>query len=462
MKTTPMRLYSPLVLLAIALAGGCKKFVTVPPPASLMVGPTAFESDANAISTMTGLYSEIMNSGTQFAASGTTLYCSLASDELVNYTPGVRDEFSANQLTLSSHSTLESVFWTPAYNYIYTANAILEGVAGSKNISPPVRQMLTGEAKLMRAFCYFHLVNIFGGVPLVLQTDFNLNANLPRAESSVVYRQMITDLGEAENLLPAIYTSAERTRPNKWTATALLARIYLYQGKWDSAALLSAKLIHSGNYDLATTPASVFLKSSNETIWQLQPVNPAYNTYEGNFILPATALSVPTYIFRNTFTSDFEVNDLRKLSWVGVRSYQSQQYSYPAKYKVYGNNAPVTEYYIILRLAEQYLIRAEALAQQDQLALALADVNVIRMRAGLPALAMPLSKAQILLIIEKERRSELFAEWGHRWFDLKRTGRANAVLSAMKPATWQPTDVLWPVPDNQLKANPALTQNPGY
>jgi hypothetical protein len=68
----------------------------------------------------------------------------------------------------------------------------------------------------------------------------------------------------------------------------------------------------------------------------------------------------------------------------------------------------------------------------------------------------------LLLAIEQERKVELFGEWGHRWFDLKRTNRATAVIGGQKPATWQPTDVLYPIPENQRLANTNLTQNLGY
>ena len=133
---------------------------------------------------------------------------------------------------------------------------------------------------------------------------------------------------------------------------------------------------------------------------------------------------------------------------------------YPFKYKVMsGTN--LTEYYITLRLAEQFLIRAEARAQQGNISGAKTDVNVIRTRAGLPNTTAN-DKGGLLNAIEQERRIELFAEWGHRWFDLKRTGRATTVLGSLKPATWQPTDELWPIPQSQINLNPSLTQNNGY
>jgi len=90
----------------------------------------------------------------------------------------------------------------------------------------------------------------------------------------------------------------------------------------------------------------------------------------------------------------------------------------------------------------------------------LGDVNIIRQRAGLSPLVLT-DKSTLLLAIEKERQTELFSEWGHRWFDLKRTGRADAVLGAEK-SNWKSTDALYPIPAVEISKNPKLTQNPGY
>jgi hypothetical protein len=121
---------------------------------------------------------------------------------------------------------------------------------------------------------------------------------------------------------------------------------------------------------------------------------------------------------------------------------------------------PPLDHSTVLRLAEQYLIRAEARTQQNNIAGAQADVNVIRHRAGLGDTPAN-DKESLLTAIDQERKHELFNEWGHRWLDLKRTGRADAVLSAIKPQ-WKPTAVLFPIPESEIINNPALKQNPGY
>jgi hypothetical protein len=135
-------------------------------------------------------------------------------------------------------------------------------------------------------------------------------------------------------------------------------------------------------------------------------------------------------------------------------------YFYPYKYKR-RINTPVDEYTIVLRLAEQYLIRSEACHKQGKFQEALGDINIIRERAGLLPLELT-AEDELYKAIFQERKLELFTEFGHRWFDLKRTGLVHAVLSPIKGDNWQETDQLFPIPFAEIQLNPELTQNPGY
>ncbi len=439
----------------------CKKYLQIDPPANQLVNPLPFDNDATATSTITGIYSEMMRGSQQFCSGYTTLYAGMSADELYYYSPSTRDEFVNNQITISNHTNLTTYFWQPAYKYIYAANLAIEQLEASAALSTSVKSSLTGEAKFIRAFCYFHLVNLFGDVPLVTTSNYKINAGLSRTPASTIYQSIITDLTDAQNTLGTSYLNDEKTRPNKWAAAALLARVYLYTKDWTNAKQQAAAVINSGFYNLASDLNQVFLKNSNEAIWQLQPVNPIYNTWEGNATLPASNSSTPTYLITPALLNAFEANDNRKIAWIGSRRYLNKTVNYPNKYKIYGNRAPLTEYYMVLRLAEQYLIRAEASAKLNDISSALTDINVIRKRAGLSDTTST-SSSEILAITEHERQIELCIEWGHRWFDLNRTDRSNAVLGALKPATWQPTDKLWPIPNDQILLNGSLTQNPGY
>ena len=203
------------------------------------------------------------------------------------------------------------------------------------------------------------------------------------------------------------------------------------------------------------------MANSSEAIWQIQQTNdPSINTNEGNtFILTAA----PYYVsLSNYLLNAFEANDNRQSHWVGSYTDGVTTWFFPYKYKVQASSGPVvTEYSMVFRLAEQYLIRAEARAEQNtNISGALSDLNVIRSRAGLASINTN-DKDSLLTLIQHERQVELFSEWGHRWFDLIRTGKADAVLGSEKP-NWKSTAKLFPIPLVEIQENPKITQNPGY
>jgi hypothetical protein len=350
--------------------------------------------------------------------------------------------------------------WATSYNIIYSANAIVEGLENSTGISEPVRKQLSGEALFVRAFIHFYMVNWFGDVPYISTTDYAANAKVSRLPVSQVYDRIIRDLLQARDLLSNDYPTANRVRVNKHAATALLARAYLYNRDWLNAEAQASELIgNSTQYLLEKADLNrTFLKESQEIIWQLIP--PDGHTYEGqNFIL----IAPPTngFALTNSVINAFEPGDQRKENWTDSIMSPSglSKWFYAYKYKIRVGNTN-TEYSVVMRLAEQYLIRAEARAMQDKLEDAAADLNVIRDRAGLaptPADTQP----ELLTAIENERTTELFAEWGHRFFDLKRWGRLDAVLDPVK-LNWDTNDALLPIPQSEILANRRLEQNPGY
>lgn len=447
----------PIIITFIIALCSCKKLVEVDLPSDRITRATVFENDATAIAALNGMYTQLIRTGSQTTSGGTTIYTGLSSDELYNSTSSAStDEFTQNSIS-PANTLLRSNLWTPAYNIIYQANSIIEGSANSTSLTPSIKQQLEGEAKFIRAFVYFYLVNTYGDVPLVLSTDYTVTATQPRAATADVYAQIVTDLETSKSLLSDTYQGAGRARVNKWAAASLLARVYLYQQKWDKAETESSAVINAGLYSLNTNLANVFLMGSNETIWQIMPVSTTFNTPEGNTFIPS-GTATPTYPLTNVLVNAFAANDQRKANWIKSVVVTGNTYYYPYKYKV-KTATTLTEYYVALRLAELYLIRAEARAQLNKIALALSDLNTIHTRAGLPSLTAP-DVATLLSLIEKERQLELFCEWGHRWFDLKRTGRADAILGN-KPG-WQSTDALYPIPFTEIQRNPALTQNPGY
>jgi hypothetical protein len=450
---------------------GCKKLVEIPPPSNSITTSQTFSDSADANSAVTGIYNGLRGNGDlYFGCGGISLYTGTSSDELLPYLSG-NDQFSTNTL-LSSNSILNGYFWDQAYAYIYQANAVLEGLPPSNPIADAVKKQLTAEAKFLRAYCYFYLVNLFGDVPYVTSTAWAQTSSSSRTPAPQVFQSVITDLLDAQAALRTDYSvsSGERTRANQWAATALLARAYLYTGDFAKAETQSTNIINNtGLFKLVDSLNLVFQKNSTEAILQWQTdadVFPYNATTEGDNDLPYDGSSNPEYILSNQLLNAFEAGDKRRTYWVDSTNYGGGLYYYPYKYKIGPSKAlpkaTTTEYYMVLRLAEQFLIRAEARAQQDNLGGAIADLNIIRARAKLTALPTTLDKTGTLAAIAQERRIELFAEWGHRWLDLKRTGQLDAVMKALRPTTWQSFDQLYPIPSNELHFDPNLVQNPGY
>ncbi len=450
-----------LITLLCFITTSCRKFLEVGPPADQVISAVVFEDDKTATSAVTGLYSEMMNRAMYFMQGGITLYPGMSADELT-YT-GTNTSISAFSVNLipSDNSIITTSLWQFAYAHIYQANSILEGLDKSTLITDGVKKQLKGEMLFVRAFCYFNLVNIYGDVPLVLTTDYRVNAAMGRTSADVIYAQVISDLNSSKSLLGKTSPTGTASRPNLWAPAAMLSRVYLYRKDWANAGRMADSVITKSGLQLETSLDNIYLNTSKEAIWQLAPVQPA-NASEGGIFIPVTATAKPTYVITAGLLAAFEAGDKRKTSWTAQRTVSGVTYTYPYKYKVRIATAK-TEYNTVLRLAEQYLIRAEAKAMQNDLAGAVADVDIIRQKHGgfTGILAVPASQAATIDLILKERRIEYFAEWGHRWFDLKRTGKVDAVIGGQKPS-WKSTAALYPIPFSQLQRNPNLTPNPGY
>src|SRR5690606_16705620 len=205
--------------------------------------------------------------------------------------------------------------------------------------------------------------------------------------------------------------------------------------------------------------------NNKEAIWQITPLGGLgggiYFTYtnEGRLFRGTNSSEIK---LSNNFINSFQSQDKRLINWVGYNN--NRAFYYPYKYKDGSSWQNVSEYSVVLRLAEQYLIRAEARVMQGNITGAIEDVDVIRKRAGLELIAEinpNILQSELVKVIMEERKKELFSEWGHRWLDLKRTGMATEVLSLIKPL-WEPTDVYYPIPNEERTKDPNLTQNDGY
>lgn len=455
-----------LILLYFALFS-CENYLEVESPNNKIITETVFNREETARSAMKGIYNQL--SRASFSGGGSnsvTLLASLSADVL-NATL-VNDQsykqFEENEI-LPANARNNSL-WSSAYNMIYMVNALLEGLENSDQISEETSKQLIGEAKFVRAFAYFYLVNLYDDVPLILSTNYNENALNQRVSKALIYDQLILDLQAAIDFLSNEYRVAERIYANRLVATALLARVHLYNENWIEAELLSSEVIgHYETFEILEDLDAVFLANSKEAIWQISPEGDGgsfTHTNEGaNFIFHPFIASLTPVKLSNDFVSSLE-EDKRLNQWVGYKESRDEYYAF--KYKIRSSTDLVTEYSMVLRLAEQYLIRSEARLKQEDLPGAISDLDVIRHRAGLERIVNTnpqISKEALLDSIFEERKKELFTEWGHRWLDLKRTGNAAEILSA-KTSFWEDTDVLYPIPEKELRKNPKLTQNPGY
>ncbi len=452
-------------LILILGNSSCKKIVAIPEPVNTITTSEVFSTDAVANSSIIGIYNFMANN-TGYANGYITIYGGLSADELSDIYGG--NPYEENIL-LSNTSGLYNI-WADPYFTIYMSNAVIEGLQASTGVTQGMKSQLMGEAKFFRAFCHFYLVNLFGDVPLITSTAFSKTSLLTRTPSALVYQQIINDLKDAQSLLNSDYSvsGGQRIRVNRAGATALLARVYLFTNKYDSAEIQATSVINDPNYNLLTDLNTVFLRNSKEAILQLQPssINYPYTTNEGNVFIPVDQTSSPNeYYLTAGILNAFEQKDKRRIggNWIDSTIYSGTTYYYPYKYKYMTGtvNATPLEYIMVLRLAEQYLIRAEARAQQNNVSGAVSDLNMIRNRAGLPNLSASLTKPQTLDAVIQERRVELFAEWGNRWLDLKRTGRSDSLLASIK-SQWVPTAKLYPIPLSELQNDPNLIQNPGY
>jgi hypothetical protein len=440
----------------------CDSFVDVDLPKSQLTSEGVFKDFATADAALSDIYAKIRDKGI-LTGQNTGISCQMGNytDELAAYgTPTSTTVSFYNNAVLPSNSDVAD-YWNASYNQIYAANAILEGIAD--NISFPVenKNKLQGESLFIRALIHFYLVNLFGDIPYIKNTDYTKNSLISRMPSATVYENIINDLKNAIELLPTSYSTTERIRPNKYTAQALLARVFLYIGRYEEASNEASLIINqSSTFSLTKNINQVFLISSKETIWQLKAAAAGQNTQEADTFIFLSAPPAMTSLSANLVNS-FAPTDLRRLNWIKEVTDDNSVWYHPYKYKEQNFTASSVEYSIVFRTAEQYLIRAEARAHQGNLTGAKEDLNKIRQRSGLLD-TQAHTQTEILDAILLERKWEFFTEQGHRFFDLKRLNKIDEALSGFKEG-WEGTDRLLPIPQSELSANPNLRpQNPGY
>ena len=439
----------------------CDSFVEVDLPKSQLTTTTVFEDYATADAALTNIYAKIRDRGLLTGSnSGLSNQLGNYTDELVPYGTPSNPSFSFYNNGLLAENPDVAQYWNDSYNQIYAANALIEGADASTKLSDQNKKQLKGEALFIRALLHLYLVNLFGDIPYVTGTDYKKNSKVSRMQEAEVYEHIISDLESATALLQNDYSEMGRIRPEKYAAHALLARVYLYKKSYPEAANEASAVLNQTDLFALENINEAFLLDSKETIWQLGSAEAGQNTQEAaTFIFlsgppPLVALS-------DDLVGSFTASDLRYSNWIQAISDGSSSWYHAYKYKEQNFTSSSKEYSIVFRLAEQYLIRAEARAQQGDLIGAKEDLNQIRHRAGLDN-TIAVTEEEILAAVLQERRWEFFTEFGHRFFDLKRFNKIDQVLSSSKQG-WNASDSLFPLPQSELSTNGNLRpQNPGY
>lgn len=448
-------------LISIAMLSSCEQFVEVPLPDSQLSAVAVFENTTIANAAVANIYATIRDGGMLSGTSeGLSSQLGHYTDELIFYGNSTDNTMNYyNNALLPSLSSI-SATWNKSYSQIYATNTIIEGLEKSTTISNLNKEQLTGEALFIRALIHSYLAGIYGEIPYVATTNHLQNSKVHRMSVSQVYDKCIEDLEQAITMLPNEYVSADRSRANKSVALALLSRLNLNIGNWTYAIEFATDLIEdTQHYAIEENPANVFLKESTSTIWHLVTSSSQRNTDEALTVIfdagppPFTALN-------SKLIESFESGDLRKVHWTKEVTDGITTWYHSYKYKAKGDAGTAVEYPVVFRLEEQYLIRAEAYTRQGELEKALQDLNWIRNRAGLPN-STATSAPEVLTAILKELRIEFFTEYGHRFFDLKRYGLLDSILSVK--TGWNTSDNLFPIPEAELSLNPNLApQNTGY
>jgi len=462
-----------LLLLAAMTMISCEDILNIDSPTDSLTADVTFSTPEGIRTAAMGFFTSNYHTNIMYYQA-LELYVSEFCDELKARDVTMAEYYQSSYS--ASTSNIESM-WTKLYESIYISNDFLIHVEGSTVIPQKELDIYQGEALFFRALDYFYLVNLFGDVPLLTTSDVSVTSAAGRTPKAEVYQQIITDLQNAQRMLQG--STNGNTRITVDAATALLARVYLYLEQWDKAIAEANRILpvvdggQSNKYQLETIDR-VFKSNSSETIMQSnQEGFSGTGSYIGYTRIGNLFLPNPRVTYTNYYFSDELVNDLRSVpedlrnDWIGeLPGSGGVIYYYPYKYKNLNTPGSSADYesYVILRLAEEYLIRAEANAHLGKTGAAISDINRIRKRAALSDYTGGTSQNDVLKEIEVQRRKEFFHEQGHRWFDLNRTGRTDEVCRNIgyKKANWKAYKSLLPIPEHQIGRNRNLTQNPGY
>lgn len=434
------------LLLAASLAS-CKKYLTETPNNAVPTG-TAITNAGTARAAIVGAYDGVQS---YYAANYPTLGTITTDNVIFNGTLSQYLQLDQNAIPADNVTTVAA--YQGIYRAINAANSVIEYVpaVNDATLTTDEKNKILGEAYFIRALGYFDLGRGWGGVQLQLKPTLTVDGlkGVKRSTLDQTYDQVLADLIKAESLLPE--DASTRNRAQKSTARALRARLHLYRQQWADAETYATQVISNAKYRLVTPYKTFFTAPFNttESVFELAFSSNDRNSFwslwypssaNGSFTLkPSTSI----------------VSKLTDTTIGGTRSAALAGSGNSVYSVLYNTTSTSVDPAYVIRIAELYLIRAEARARQNKMTDALADLNTIRARANVRAYASTV-QANVLQAIEDENNVE-FAFEAHRWFDLVRTNRAGAVLGLNNSNYW-----LFPIPLSDIQSDPDVTQNPGY
>jgi len=399
--------------------------------------------------------------------------------------------------------------WGTLYEGITRCNLVLANVPAI-SMDASLQSRILGEAKFLRAWYYFTLINIFGDVPVVLTPLDPNQLQIAQSPAADIYNSVIEpDLTSAAGLLPQVYNGSTPTdnlsnvgRATSGAATALLTKVYVYQQKWDSAIAAAQQVINSNVYSLMPLYSQNFsadFKNNSESIFEVQMLG-GQVPKTGNALNQWFAPAVDNGYFFNaptqSFVSEFEVTpegvaDPRLSYTVGMDSaawfngeifsaawsptgYLTRKYQQPFSQIPISLKGDGSCDYLAIRYADLLLLYAEALNASGNPGAALVPLNAVRTRArnsylydttltGYPVVPADLlppvtytNQADVLQSIQHERRVELGFEF-HRYFDVIRWGKAYATqVMSNSPGFNYDVNKTFPIPQTERDTNKAL------
>jgi len=479
-----------VVGIMLTLNSGCTDFLTEELRGSFS-SETFYQNDKQALQAVNGVYNAIAFSNPDNAI---WIFGDVASDDAVKGgNPGDQSEITyIDEFTADANNGIVSDYWSFAYEAIARANNVIANVP-AVTMDETLKNRIIGEAKFIRAYSYFNLVNIFGKVPLKLLPQLTFEAiHVPLFEIADIYARIEQDLTDAAAVLPVSYTASDMGRVTKGAALGLLGKVNLYEGKWSAALGYFQQLESLGIYGLLPNFADIFRlasENSRESIFEIQHLtgqNPMTGSALNQWFAPASEggyyFNAPTQMLVDAFekSTTGEVDPRLDVSvgrdgqvWLNGEIFNGSLS--PTGFLTKKHQQPLSEVpsslkgdgdlnYIYLRYADVLLMKAEAFNEINQADSAKANLNRVRERARasfngtLPADLLAdittTDQSQLRIAIQKERRVELAQEF-HRYFDLMRWGKAYAE-SALGPDFNYESKRFLPIPQAEIDANQGI------